>query len=105
MHPTDPDPPTPASDTEPDMIERLRGPEGEPRRRALIDQLARIEQRLAHQAGTLQSASRMKQLEAARLAVQNASAILARLEIGGPADPSPGTPALQQLFRSSAHDQ
>lgn len=100
-----PHPPADSGDAEPELIERLRGPDGEQKRLRLIAQLAEIEQRLAHQAGSLQSASRMRQIEAARLAVQNASAILGRIEIGGSADPSPGPPALQQLFRSPAHDQ
>ena len=88
-----------------ELIERLRGPEGPATREALIARLAAIEQRLAHQAGVLQSVPRMKQIQAARLAVQNASVILNRVKVdtGGA---SPGiAPALHQLFRSSPHDQ
>lgn len=100
-----PQAPADSGDAEPELIERLRGPDGEQKRLRLIAQLAEIEQRLAHQASLLQPAPRMRQLEAARLAVKNASAILDRIEIGGPADPPPGPPALQQLFRSPSHDQ
>jgi hypothetical protein len=88
-----------------DLLARLRGPRGRELQARLIDQLAAIERRLGQQAAQLQPSTRMRQLEAARLAVQIASDILRQIRV----DPQPSgasdLASLQQLFRGVSHDQ
>jgi hypothetical protein len=91
--------------SESELIERLRSPDGGQVRLALIAQLAGIEQRLAHQGTLLQSAARMSEIQAARLAVRSASAILSRMVVDPGGIGLDREPALHQLFRSPTHDQ
>jgi len=94
----------PAADQD-ELLARLRGPQGPELQARLLDQLAAIERRLGQQAAQLQYSARMRQIEAARLAVQIASDILGRIRV----DPQPGglsdLASLQQLFRGVSHDQ
>jgi hypothetical protein len=94
-----------AADEDSELIERLRGPDGKRVRDEILNRLSDIERRLAHQGSLLQSAQRMKQILAARLAVQNASAILNRITFGHGSQDAGSAALLQQLFRSPPHDQ
>ncbi len=96
---------SPTEPTQTELLERLRGAQGPAVRASLLDQLMVIERRLAQEASQLQPANRMRQIETARLAVQTASAILARIRVE-PTTPLGGDlPAPQHLFRGASHDQ
>jgi hypothetical protein len=88
-----------------ELLERLRGPQGEVIRADLLDQLASLGRRLAQEASQLQAAPRMRQIEAARLAVQTASAILGRIRVESPSPTDGHLPAPQHPFRGASHDQ
>jgi hypothetical protein len=88
-----------------DLLERLQQPGAPALKADLIEHLRQIEARLSLQMSQMQSAERMAQLNSARLAVQTASAILARLKVPDPASDGPGGSQLHSLFGSSQNDQ
>ena len=92
--------PSDASNTDqPELLERLRRPGASAEKRAIQKKLALMEARLTSLAGQLQSPERMRQIEAARLAVAAASSILEKIRVSEVGS-SPGSELLNSLFRS-----
>ena len=76
----------------PELLERLRGPEGADERDRIVTRLKAIEADLSRQAMRFQSAERIRQIESGRLAVACALSIISRIEIvaaDGSGDSSP----------------
>lgn len=97
--------PSTADHEDVELIERLRAPDGPRVRDEILARLTNIERRLAHEGSLLQSASRMREILAAKLAVQNASAILNRIATDPGPSGSDSVAALQQIFRRPSNDQ
>lgn len=84
---------------QPELLERLRRPGATAEKQAIQKKLELIDARLTSFAGQLQSPERMRQIEAARLAVAAASSILEKVRVSDVAA-SPGSELLNSLFRS-----
>jgi hypothetical protein len=86
-----PDPASPLTDSnpEPELLERLRGPDGAGEKERILLQLKEMDARLTAESLRLQSAERMRQIEAARLAVASALSIINRV-VPSPTDKPTG---------------
>lgn len=72
----------------PELLERLRGPEGLIEKERILARLQALEADLSAQAAKLQSSERMRLIEAGRLAVASAVSIMKRIEVSGVSPPS-----------------